>query len=73
MNKIFSFLKQNNRYRKLVGGFVIGICALSPWTAVYSAAVAASCLELKNDSWNWIDWLITVIGGICASIVWIHA
>lgn len=48
MDKIISFLKQSNRYKHLVGGFIVGICALSPWNALYSAAVAASCLELKD-------------------------
>ena len=48
MNKFISFLKQSNRYKHLIGGFIVGICALSPWNALYSAAVAASCLELKD-------------------------
>lgn len=30
MNKFISFLKQSNRYKHLIGGFIVGICALSP-------------------------------------------
>jgi hypothetical protein len=30
MNKIISFLKKSNRYKHLVGGFIVGLCALSP-------------------------------------------
>ena len=48
MNKIFSFLKKSNRYKHLIGGLLVGLCALSTWPAIYSAIVAASCLELKD-------------------------
>lgn len=67
MNKIFSFLKKSNRYKLLIGGLLVGLCALSPWAAIYSAIIAASCLELKNKlhgcPWDWIDWACTVLGG----------
>ena len=48
MNKIFSFLKKSNRYKHLIGGLLVGLCALSPWAAIYSAIIAASGLELKD-------------------------
>ena len=68
MNKIIEFLKQSNRYKHLIGGLLVGILAFTPWTALYAAAVAASCLELKDKLkgglWDWIDWSLTVIGGI---------
>ena len=48
MNKIFSFLKKSNRYKHLIGGLLVGLCALSTWPAIYSAIIAASCLELKD-------------------------
>ncbi len=75
MNKIISFLSESNRYKHLVGGFIVGLCALSPWTAIYSAIVAASCLELKDrlhgNKWDWIDWLCTAFGGIIAMLFWL--
>lgn len=75
MNKFISFLKQSNRYKHLIGGFIVGICALSPWNALYSAAVAASCLELKDVlhgcRWDCFDWLITVTGGGTAALIWL--
>lgn len=75
MNKIISFLKESNRYKHLLGGLVIGILALSPWTAIYSATVAASCLELKDKLkgcyWDWLDWLLTLVGGAVAAIFWL--
>lgn len=75
MNKIFSFLKKSNRYKHLIGGFPVGLSALSPWPAIYSAIVAASCFELKDKlhgcQWDWIDWACTVLGGIIAMSFWL--
>lgn len=48
MNTIISFLKEGNRYKHLFGGVLVGLFALSAWTAIYSVVVAASCLELKD-------------------------
>ena len=74
MNKIIEFLKQSNRYKHLIGGLLVGILAFTPWTALYAAAVAASCLELKDKLkgrlWDWIDWSLTVIGGILSALFW---
>ena len=74
MSRIISFLKESNRWKHLTGGFVVGLCACSAFGAVYSAAVAASCLELKDklhgSPWDWTDWLLTVTGGVTASIIW---
>ena len=75
MNKIISFLKESDRYKHLIGGFVVGLLALTPWTAIYAAAVAASCLELKDKLkggyWDWLDWILTVVGGGIAAIIWL--
>ena len=73
MNKIFSFFAASNRYKHLIGGFIVAALAGSLYAAIYAAAVAASCLELKDrlygNSWDWIDWLCTLLGGIVAPIV----
>ena len=75
MNKIISFLKESNRYKHLLGGLLVGLFALSSWTAIYSAIVAASCLELKDkltgNYWDWIDWLMTASGGAIAAFIWL--
>lgn len=75
MNKIISFLKKSNRYKHLIGGLLVGLCAMSPWSGVYSAVVAASCLELKDKlhgcTWDWTDWACTAIGGLVAAIFWL--
>lgn len=73
MNKIFNFLAVPNRYKHLIGGFIVAALAGSFYAAVYVAVIAASCLELKDrlygNSWDWLDWLCTLLGGIIAAIV----
>lgn len=73
MDKLFSFLKKSNRYKHLIGGFIVGLCALSPLSALYASAVAASCLELKDKLhgclWDWIDWATTIAGGGIAALL----
>ncbi len=75
MNKIIQFLKTSNRYKHLIGGFLVGICAMEAWTAFYAAIAAASCLELKarlhGCRWDWIDWIVTAIGGGIAALIWL--
>lgn len=50
MNKFFSFFAVSNRYKHLIGGFIVATLAGSFYAAVYAAIVAASCLELKTIS-----------------------
>lgn len=73
MNKFFTFLAVSNRYKHLIGGFIVAALAGSFYAAIYAAAVAASCLELKDrlygNPWDWLDWLSTLLGGIIAAIV----
>lgn len=73
MDKIIDFLKQSSRYKHLIGGFIVGLCALSPYGAVYSAVVEASCLELKDKlrgcRWDWLNWLVAVAGGGIAALI----
>lgn len=75
MDRIIRFLKTSNRHKHLVGGFLVGICALGAWAALYAAVVAASCLELKDRlrgcRWDWGDWIVTVIGGASAAVTWL--
>lgn len=47
-SQVSTWLKTSNRYKHLIGGFIVGLLALHPYAAIYAAAVAASCLELKD-------------------------
>lgn len=61
-----TWLKESNRWKHLLGGFVIGLGADSPYCAAYSGAGVASALELKDKlwggKWDWTDWLLTIGG-----------
>ena len=65
MDKIISFLREKNRFKRLIIGLLVGLFAFNPWTAIYSATVLASCLELKNklrgSYWDWLDWILTLL------------
>lgn len=75
MEKFISFLKKSNRYKHLIGGFIVGLFACGAYPALFSAIVAGSCLELKDKlhgcPWDWIDLLLTVAGGSVAAILWL--
>nr|DAY06863.1 MAG TPA: putative periplasmic lipoprotein [Caudoviricetes sp.] len=73
MKKFIRFLKKSNHYKKLLGGFGVGLLACSPWTAIYSIIMAATCLELKDwlqgNKYDWTDWLLTISGGLLATFI----
>ena len=73
MNKFFSFFAASNRDKHLIGGFIVAAPAGSFYAAIYAAAVAASCLELKDrlygNLWDWLDWLCTLLGGSIAALM----
>lgn len=63
----------SNRPKHLLGGFVVGLCAGSPYAALYSAAIAGACLEFKDyehgAGWDNLDLTATIIGGALAAIL----
>lgn len=74
----FQWLKVSNRWKHLVGGYVIGLLSNSDYCALYASFVGASCLELKDKNWggvwDWIDWVLTIAGGMLGrlthAVVW---
>jgi len=74
-NKIHDWLRESNRYKHLAGGFVVGLCALTPWAALYAGVVAAAVLEFKDklygNKWDWIDFAMTAAGALLASVVYL--
>ena len=75
MKKIIQFLKKSNHYKHLIGGFMVGLLACSPWAALYSAVVAATYLEIKDkmysNFYDWTDWSLSVGGGVFAALFWL--
>ena len=72
---MIEFLKESNRLKHLIGGFAVGLVALNWWSAIYATIVAASCLELKDklygNKWDWIDFAMTIVGGMIPTLIYI--
>ncbi len=75
MKKIIAFLKKSNHYKHLIGGFIISWLTASPYAGIYAAVVAATCLELKDrlygNQFDLTEWLLTVVGGTIAALIWL--
>jgi hypothetical protein len=48
MNKIIKWLKESNRYKRLIGGVLIGAGANSLYCAAYAGTGVATAQKLKN-------------------------
>ena len=73
MKKLLEWLKASNRYKHIIGGAVVALLAISVYGAIYTAVVAASCLEYKDKEsgnvWDWADWACTVGGGAIGAVI----
>lgn len=60
---IIDWFKESNRWKHLVGGFVLGL-----FLTFISPLTAAGCLEFKDvqwgGKWDWTDFLLTCVGGL---------
>ena len=52
MKKLFTWLKESNRYKHLLGGIAIGAFANSFYCAAYAGVGVATALELKDKMWG---------------------
>lgn len=68
MKKIINWFKESNRWKHLLGGFIVGLCALSWFTGLYAGVMVGAALEFKDtmydNKWDWIDFSLTVAGSI---------
>lgn len=68
MKKILNWFKESNRYKHLIGGIVIGMCALSWYNAIYASAGVGLAMEYKDKAhggdFDIIDAGLTLAGGI---------
>jgi drug/metabolite transporter superfamily protein YnfA len=66
MKKIIDWFKDSNRWLHFIGGFLVGAGSSSTYCAAYAGIGVAGALEFKDkqhgDSWDWIDFGITVAG-----------
>lgn len=52
MRKLFTWLKESDRYKHLLGGIAIGAFANSLYCAAYAGIGVATALELKDKLWG---------------------
>ena len=66
MKKLFTWLKESDRYKHLLGGIAIGAFANSLYCAAYAGIGVATALELKDKLWggkfDFIDLSLTLAG-----------
>ena len=66
MRKLFTWLKESNRYKHLLGGIAIGAFANSLYCAAYAGLGVATALELKDKLWggkfDLVDLSLTIAG-----------
>lgn len=66
MRKLFTWLKESNRYKHLLGGIAIGVFANSLYCAAYTGIGVATALELKDKMWggkfDLVDLSLTLAG-----------
>lgn len=66
MKKLFTWLKESNRYKHLLGGIAIGVFANSLYCAAYAGVGVAAALELKDKLWggkfDLVDMSLTLAG-----------
>lgn len=66
MRKLFTWLKESNRYKHLLGGIAIGAFANSLYCAAYAGIGVATALELKDKLWggkfDFVDLSLTLAG-----------
>ena len=68
MKKIIEWLSASNRWKHLVGGWLIGVGSDDWYCTLYSSTGVAAALELKDKmwggQWDWIDLSLTVAGAV---------
>lgn len=66
MEKLFTWLKESDRYKHLLGGIAIGAFANSFYCAAYAGIGVATALELKDKMWggkfDLVDLSLTLAG-----------
>lgn len=73
MKKIIKWIKESNRWKHIIGGFVIGLGADRNYCAAYAGCGVAAALELKDKlwggKWDWIDFGMTLFGVIVGRLI----
>lgn len=73
MKKLIEWIKTSNRWKHLVGGYLIGAFSDSDYCALYASALSAACLEYKDKAhggkWDWVDFGCTFAGAVVGRLM----
>lgn len=73
IKKAVQWLQESNRWKHVIGGLLIGLCALGWYCALYTGVLVAAALELKDrqwgGKWDWIDLGLTVGGVVVGHLI----
>lgn len=75
--KLINWFKESNRYKHLLGGFIVALCAIiiPSLFIFYSTLIGAFCLEYKDKvhggKFDLIDFGLTIVGGIIINIIYL--
>ena len=68
MNGIIDWFKESNRWKHLLGGFIIGILSNDWYCTILAGFGVAGALEFKDYQYggkpDWIDFMLTGCGAI---------
>ena len=68
MEKAIDFLKESNRWKHLLGGFILGLLSSSLYCATLVGLSTGGALEFKDKSYSekfdWIDLACTFVGAL---------
>lgn len=63
---IIQYLKESNRYKHLLLGFICGMLSNSWYATIYCGLGVSGALEFKDYQWggnpDWVDFLLTFAG-----------
>lgn len=68
MKKVIDFLKESNRWKHLLGGFILGLLSSTLYCAALVGLSVGGALEFKDksygDKFDWIDLACTLAGAL---------
>ncbi len=68
MGKFINWLSKSNRWKHLLGGFILGLLSCGWYCAALVSGAVGAAMEFKDKQWggkpDWIDAAMTLTGGL---------
>lgn len=73
IKKVLDWFKESNRWKHLLGGFLVGLLPLNMYAGLYGSVAVGLSLEYKDyahgGKFDWVDVAMTVGGGLVGSLL----